>query len=439
MLGVILLLIAIFLFFYPRFRYLSYFLYLSFMMKGLQLWTDSILGVKDMDLAVIYTFAISAYLVFTKQWKIPRWPIREYYIAVILAVTICVLFSFVHYGLSAFQILQGGRNFLLLFSLPILIRIKKKELSKVLKLLLFFCVVTSILYILQIALRRPMMPYGEFSIDQATGLPRFYNSPSNLIFFLALTFLMPNFFKGKVWIYQILFFAATVCTLGRTYIITTITTIFLALLFQGKLKRLGIAIAAVFIILTPFMDVISNRFEGAGGTSDYTDILNGNYRDYSGSGDGGTMVYRFAWVYERWDYMTRRPISELFFGLGLVSDGQPWALQHYNFKVGLFSEDINDIAQLATPDISYGNLLTKLGLLGGLVYLAFAISLTIFLYKEKKDDTLVLLASATMITAFLNSFSGTTLSEPRNFALIFMIMSLLLYKGKTIGNESRTH
>lgn len=401
-------------------------------MKGMQLWTDAITGIKTMDMAVIYTFVISVYLVASNRWKIPRWPIRKYYIGVILAVMVCVLFSFVHYGLTPYQILQGGRSYLLLFSLPILIKINKDDLRKVLKILLFFCVLTSVLYILQIVLRRQIMPYGEFSIDQATGLPRFYNSPSNLIFFLTLTFLMPNFFKGKVWVYQILFFIATVCTLGRTYIVTTIATVLLALLMQGRMKRIGIGITTIFIILMPFMDVINARVEGAGGSSDYTDIMNGNYKNYSGSGDGGTMVYRFAWVYERWDYMTHRPLSELLFGLGLVSDGQDWVYKHYNFKVGLFSEETKEIAQLATPDISYGNLLTQLGLVGGLIYLAFAISIAVFLFKKRKEHVLILLTSAQLITMFINSFSGTNLSDAKNFALIFAVMSLLYYRKENI-------
>lgn len=58
MIGIILLLIAIILYFRPRYRYFSYFLYLSFMMGsyggGFGLWTDEILGIKNGDCAIIY-------------------------------------------------------------------------------------------------------------------------------------------------------------------------------------------------------------------------------------------------------------------------------------------------------------------------------------------------------------------------------------------------
>lgn len=436
MLGFVILFIAIVLYFHPKFRFLSYFLYLSFMMGtygGLNLWTDSILGVKNMDLAVIYTFVISIYMIAAKCWEIPKWPFRKYYIMLVIVLLLCILFSLVHYGLSMFQIIQGSRNFLLILSLPILISVRQDELQKILKMLLFFCVLTSVLYIIEVISGRPTMPYGEPSMDVSTGLMRFYNSPSNLAFFLSLTFLMPHFFKGKIWIYRALFIAAMACTLGRTFITTTIATVLLTVLMQGKMKRIGTAVISVLIMLTPFIGIIGDRFEGAGGTSDFRDLANGNYRYYENSQDGGTLVYRIAWVYERWEYMKKQPASEMLLGLGLVSDGQPWPNQHYNFSLGLYSEEINNITQLSTPDISYGNLLTKLGLLGSIVYLAFAASLMIFLFKHRKRHPLILLSTALMITAFLISFSGTMLSETKNFALIFMMLSLLYHRKASLS------
>lgn len=442
MIGAILLIIAIILYFKPKYRYLSYFLYLSFMMRGLNLWTDAITGLKTMDMAVIYTFVISAYLVFAGKWKIPKWPIRKFYIALVIMVVLCVFFSYVHYNLSPYQILQGGRNYLLLFSLPVLLRIKDDELKKTLNILLFFCALTSILYILQIVLRRPLMPYGDFTIDSSTGLPRFYNSPLNLTFFLVLTFLLPKFFKGNIWIYRALFFIAVIATQGRTFIVSVICTILLATMLQGKLKRIGTSIAFLFIIITPFYGIINDRFEGGGGTSDFTDIMNGNYKFYESGQDGGTMVYRFAWVYERYDYMRKQPLGELLFGLGLVSDSQPWVTQHYKFSVGLVDPDTGEMGQLSTPDISYGNLLTKLGLLGCIVYLAFVLSLTIYVFRKRKSNVLILLSAAIMITSFLTSFSGSGLSQPASFALVFAVLSLLSNKKtniKYMTNESSTH
>lgn len=416
---------------------------------GFGLLTNDIIGVKNMDLAIVYTFVISLYLVLIKSWKIPRWSFKPFYIASIIMVVVCVVFSYVHYHLTLFQILQGGRNFLLLFSLPILLRTTGREFSKIIRLLFIVCVITSILYILQIVLKQPMMPYGEFSLDETTGLPRFYNVPANLAFFFALTFLKPRIFGSKLWLYRVLFFTATICTLGRTFIFTTIIIVLLALLLQGKLRRMGIAITIIGILIIPFYSVLQDRVEGGGGTSDITSITQGNYRYYQNTNDGGTMVYRFAWVYERWYYMQSRPISEQLLGLGLVSESQPWVNVHYNFFLGLPNEETGLTTQLSTPDISYGNLLTKLGMLGGIVYVVFALSLTLFLFKMRKRNIYILLAASQMIIAFLLSFSGTTLSDASNFSIIFMILSTIsTYKGFRSKNtleklpysyESSTH
>ena len=62
MLGVILLLIALYLYFKPKYRYISYFIYLGFMLGsggGFGLTTNAVLGVKNSDMAIIYTFIIS--------------------------------------------------------------------------------------------------------------------------------------------------------------------------------------------------------------------------------------------------------------------------------------------------------------------------------------------------------------------------------------------
>ena len=82
MLGILLLLVALILFFNPRYRYLSYFLYLSFMMGysgGFGLWTDTVLGTKNKDLAIIYTFVINVHLILQGKFYLPKLPWMKYY------------------------------------------------------------------------------------------------------------------------------------------------------------------------------------------------------------------------------------------------------------------------------------------------------------------------------------------------------------------------
>lgn len=440
MIGYILLLIALLLYVKPKYRHWSFFLYLSFMMGyggGFGLWTDEVLGVKNGDLAIIYTFVISIVMVFKRQYNIPKWSFVVQYKWFILFLFANVLFSLFYYHFTPFQILQGGRSFLLIFAFPILVNIKQRDFDKVLQLLIKVCVLTSMLYILQTISRHAIMPYGEFDTDPTTGLPRFYNSPANLDIFLALTFLKPELFKGRIIYYRILFFLALVCTLGRTQIITTILLVFIALFFDGKIQKIGKYVIVIGVMMLPFIGVLSDRFTGDG-ASDFSDIQAGNFKEgYVQGRDQGTLLYRFAWVYERYDYIIHRSLGEQLFGLGLISDSQPWVDKHYNFKIGLPNPENTGAVQLSTPDISYGNIMTRLGFLGGVLYIAFIVSLLSFLVKKRKINVFILVSAASVMLLFINSFSGSLMSETRTLSIYFLFLSTLILKNN--NNENSTH
>ncbi|WP_304236771.1 hypothetical protein [Phocaeicola plebeius] len=442
MIGYLLLLIALLLYIKPKYRHWSFFLYLSFMMGyggGFGLWTDDVLGAKNGDLAIIYTFVISIVMVFKRQYKIPKWSFVVQYKWFILFLIASVLFSLFYYHFTPFQILQGGRSFLLIFAFPILVNIKQRDFDKVLQLLIKVCVLTSMLYILQTISRHAIMPYGEFDTDPTTGLPRFYNSPANLDIFLALTFLKPELFKGRIIYYRILFFLALVCTLGRTQIITTILLVFIALFFDGKIQKIGKYVIVIGVMMLPFIGVLSDRFTGDG-ASDFSDIQAGNFKEgYVQGRDQGTLLYRFAWVYERYDYIIHRPLGEQLFGLGLISDSQPWVDKHYNFKIGLPNPDGIGAVQLSTPDISYGNIMTRLGFLGGVIYITFIVSLLFFLLKRRKDNVFILVSAASIMLLFINSFSGSLMSETRSFTIYFLFLSFLFNNKRKILNYDKNN
>ena len=210
MLGYLLLLTALVLYFIKRCRYISLFIYVSFVLGGFNLWTDEVLGVKNMDMALIYTFVIIISFLLCRSN--PLGPLKSRSTTwivcyeVLLVFLLCsMIFSYVHYNFTLFQILQGGRSYLLLLSLPILIRVKPFELQRILELCLWVTVLTSILYILQIVVKRPLMPYAlDYYPDPATGLVRLYNSPALLSFFLIASFVCPRFFPGNINIYRFL-------------------------------------------------------------------------------------------------------------------------------------------------------------------------------------------------------------------------------------------
>lgn len=440
MIGVVLLLWAICMFFSPKYRYLSYFLYLSFMMGnagggGLGLWTDEVIGIKNGDCAIIYTFVISIFLVTQNKWRIPivRW--RRIYLIFLLFLIFSVFFSYFHYGLTLYQILQGGRSFLLILSLPILLCASPEEVRKVVRLLFWICLLTSVLYILQIlVVKGPIMPYpGKPGIDHTTGLVRMYNFPSNLSIFLALSFLCPALIPKNINLNLVrgVFFMALICTLGRTGIATGIMLVLLVLLLNGSFKKIVSAVIIIGILFIPFIGTISQRFEDGGTSNDLDQIMRGNFDDnYENQGDA-TMLYRFAWCYERADYLLGRPLGEQAFGMGLCSDSQDWVYKHYNFKLGLTNKEMRRPEQLSTPDISFGNMITRLGFLGMFIYLSFYISLLKFFWKNRKCNILFLLMCAYSIMLVVEGLAGSALSETKTLSFMFLIMSLAFHPSGT--------
>ena len=443
MFGLILLTISLILYFNPKYRYLSYFLYLSFMMGydgGFGLWTSKILHIQNRDIAIIYTFVVNIYLIANRKFYLPKLSLIKSYKVLILFITASVLFSLVYYQFSPFQILQGGRNYLLLASVPIFIQIKRIELEKILRLLIIITVTTSILYILQMILGRPIMPYnGKGHIDPTTGLIRLYNSPANLPFFLTLSFIAPFYFKKKILICRIIFFAALMCTLGRTGIFSGIMMIFLALVISGKFSKIGRYAILICIMFIPFLDTISNRFEKGNTKNDLQLITEGKFAQDYESDSGGTMTYRFAWIYERWDYLIHRPMIEQIFGMGLISESQERTHQMYHFNIGLYNEETRHIDQLSTPDIAYGNLLTKLGFGGLIIYLVFYFQLAMFFFRNRKIHPIFSVCSASTIIMFISSFSGSSFSNPQAFAIYFIFIPIYLHLNKFKQHENNPH
>ena len=408
---------------------------------GFGLWPDMILHTQNRDLAIIYTFLINIYLIASGKFYLPKLTWIKYYKLIVCFIIGCVIFSLAYYEFTPYQVLQGGRNYLLLASLPILIQIKQRELKQLLKLLIFIASITSFLYILQIILGRPIMPYGgKPSLDATVGLVRLYNSPANLSFYLALSFIAPQYFKGKIIIYRTLFFTALICTLGRTSILTGIMMVFLAIAMTGKFSKIGKYAILVGIMLIPFWGTISDRFEKGNTQDDLQQILRGDFgKNYESS--GATMTYRFAWVYERAYYMIHRPMCEQIFGLGLISESQERTHQLYHFNIGLYNGDTGHINQLSTPDISYGNLLVNLGFVGLIIYIAFFIHLAIFFFKNRKIHPIYTVCSAATIMTFISSFSGSSFSQPQTFSIYFIFIPIyyIIKKKKLQQHESNTH
>lgn len=427
MIGILILITAIYLYLVGNKR-ISILIFLGMLNKGYQVLTDNVIGIKNLDIAFIYMVVICIYSQIYEKPPKDEYGIRKHVYWLFAFMLCSVLFSYVHYGFTFTQILQGSRHLLFFLSYLFLRKIKTKDFLWILHKFYYITLIVSILYIIQVLFNLPVLPYTEtiedVTVDRYTGVARYYNSPVYLNFWILTSILHRRYISDLRFshIAPFVFIIALLCTQGRTAIGITFATLLLGVFVQGRISSSYRIITIIGIAILPFSDLLISRFEGGkrGGTSDdFENIINGKFIDAVERGQGvhnmGTLTYRFAWVYERAEYLSNRPLGEKIFGLGLISNSQSEIVRNlYHFKVGL-SDERGNISQMTTPDIAWGNMLSQWGYVGGILLLSLWIRLLIIFYKNKNVHPFLLLAFLSILQNILGSFAGAGIS---NTALI---------------------
>ena len=440
MIGIFLLFISIYWYCKPKLRAYSLVLYIGFMLgtlNGYGFFTDEIIGVKNIDVALIFTIVVASF----NKWRIHA-SLKH---CVVYKITLCFLvflvfsflFSWLYYNIPFLDTFRGIRSYFLILSLLVLQYFSLDDIKKALRVIFYITMITSILFILQIIVKHPLMPYPwEYSFDEATGLIRLYNCPELLYFFLFLSFTYNDIIPPNRLVFtRSVLILCLLCTLGRTQISVGLMGLLLLLLLNGKFTNIVKFLVLMLLISLPFYDVISQRFESGGTTEDIARIQSKDYDDYHG-GDG-TMIYRLAWVVERHDYMETRPVSEQLMGLGMVLEGDPLIYKMYNFGIGLKNAS-GYVMQLSTPDIAFGDLMVRLGYLGSIIYLSLYLCLLVYFYRQGNRNQLYKVVFCVMATYLLLSFSGSMIAQPKNLSIYFLILIFSLYedKSKNISRNS---
>ena len=405
MIGIILLICSLILFIRRMYRQ-SFFLYISFCYSGLRVLTDTIIGVKNIDLALIYLLFVLFFniRVFNNNSIIAK------AIKCFIGIAICCcIFSFVHYDFSIYQILQGGRPILLVLSF---FMIRKyliwEDVKWIINKLYLITIFTGILYILQFV-GINLLPYGDVEKDLGTGAYRFYNEPTFLVPFIFICGfskdLIQSKHKNKA---LILLFIDLFLTQSRTY--TALTIVFFSI---GLLKKRGfgktIRYAVVLgVIALPFVGFLSSRISGGDTSGDIGNVISGGFVEDTKNGTygNGTLSYRLSLLFERVFYLQNRPLSENMLGLGIISESQEKTIsKHYQFVFGLPNES-GCRQQLASPDISYANMLCRFGYFGGCIFLFVWFSIMIYLYKKRDSSDFSYAMSVYIAFCFFASFTG---------------------------------
>lgn len=371
MLGILLLAVSVILYFSPRKRYLSYFLYISFMFDGYKVLIDPVLGgVKNGDIALVYTFVISLVMILQKKYVLVHDKITKWFVVFVLFLGCSMIFSMYHYDIPFMQVIQGGRFLLLIFCYPILRNMKLQECKRLFNLLARFTVLVGIVDVVQVIIQIPIIPTYEINRDPATGLIRFFNYPVFSIFFLIVCLVKPDYFGKRTKYVLGLLLVCIMGTLGRSLMLITLICILLGLWFQGKRSAIIKYGLIITICALPFSTMISERYvsSNSGTQDDINAVLHGNIELNSYEQIEGSFTYRLSWVLERFQYLEKRPVGEKIFGLGLLSDSSPLSQQMYRFIVNIKFYGSGMVQQLRSPDIAYGTMLAYLGFGGFFVY-----------------------------------------------------------------------
>ncbi len=417
---------------------LSFFVFVTFMLNGWCVLTDTILGYKNYDLAFIYIISVLIINIFLDKRKIRYIDMTIITLIVLFIVFLffVIRFSYNHYKFTPYQILQGSRASFLILCYFFLRRMEKETFIWLNKAFFYITLVTSILFILEVFYNLPLFPYTMIvKVDDFTGIMRYYNSPPLLYWYLIVTILYPSILNSRLTtIGSFVFSVALIATLGRTQIGMTFGVVLLGLLLKGKANTLLKVLIISGILSVPFMEILNLRFEGKYGNdteSEVKSIFSGGIADMANGDytDEGTLTYRFAWIYERMLYLSNRPFGESVFGLGLISDSQTETVQAmYHFNLGLYNED-GFKQQMTTPDISYGNLLSKYGYVGGFLYLFVWFYLLGFFFIHRKHLDYAFVGFLLVLDLMLISIAGTSVSDQGNLIFPFMIF---IYVNNTI-------
>ena len=420
----------------------STFLFVLFGTKGLSILPEDLGGLKLSHLAFAYVivFVLLKHKQIRARYKNNN--TAKYLRWLIVFFVTSIVFSIFYYDFPLIDTVVTGLRYFVLLSFFVFFPLSLPDYQKLMKCLFYITLVTSVLYILQCITGVQLLAYSLTVYEQPTenGLFRFYNQPPLISLFLYPCF----FYKAMIptryrIVAAIVFLLAIFLSNGRTSIFVMIMT-FIGIAFMcGNIKQsLGVIafLGIAFFFVQPY---VMSRMESGGKTSeDISLVLRGDFRqaDYQ-SKNGYTMLYRFAWLDERWNYLSERPIVEQLYGLGLLPDEHPLVDKIYNFRYGLVDKTNGKTAQMRTPDIAWGNFLTCYGLLGSLLFFIFYFSLIKSTYKLRKDISLAKILFVTLCMAIIVSFAGASLSEPYSLVGIFLFYNYMLkiYESKRTQNN----
>lgn len=438
---IILFLLSVFLIIKGERKY-STLCFLIFVTKGLSLLPAEAGFIKATHLAFLYCviYCIKNYsdiLLIIKQHILAK---RLFYLLVFFLVSIIV--SITYFQIPVSMAIVSGSRYLILVSFFFFFFLKRQEKQWLITTLFYITLAVSIIFIIQAltGLHILVASQDEIGALDAHGFYHFRKGAafSNLFFFVALfdNKLFPKYLR---WFAALIFATCIIATMYRVLIFVTFLTIILILLSERVQKSSILIVLFISSIIYLFQGQLMSDVERGGTTkSDLTYLLKGEFQHAGYHSEGGyTMLYRFAWMKERLEYVVDKPV-ELLVGLGLTTDNK-WANNRYHFNYGVIDRETLLTSQIRTSDIGWGNFVTCYGLVGTLLFFCFFYVLLKKINVYRKSSIIARIMYYYLLTSLILMFSAMSISEPYNVVPIFFMLAyidgFLVVKKKSIHKQ----
>jgi len=316
----------------------------------------------------------------------------------------------------------------------------EEALKTLLKWLFFVTLFTAFLYLLQIILDKSILLKANVGYVRLFGykLSRFYNQPDMLFFFTFMA-LYQNPLKGvPKYLSMILLTAALLGAFHRSLIGTFIFTVFVGYIISFPyLKRIYfLSITSIILLFT--IVFMGFKFVDSRTYSDVKMVMSGNLTDMEIDVEDlqqSTFTFRILHLLERNQYLMEHRRA-MIFGAGLIPEDSKLVDKMFDFKIGLVEELTGVTNQLETSDISYSNLLLRLGYVGTFLYLLLIVYLLVFFYKKRNNDY-GLFSFLYLILSIGVSFFSANLTQPITFLMPLISYNIIKKSdSQKIANET---
>ena len=340
-------------------------------------------------------------------------------------LAVCMIYSKWVIGLGWSEILRTCRYQFFWIAYFVFRSMEKKQLETILKILYTVVVIISIFYLLQIVFNTPILNEAGKNYFRMGNLriPRFYNQPDMLQFFVLIAIYRNPYKNVLKWITTCILVLALVGAFHRS-----LTGLFVLILLLGYIVRLSQTRRIVFMSILGFIVICGISIAGAKlmQSRTYTDlqsISQGNFTAVEEEIDiealhQSTFTFRLALLYERTKYVSERPVA-MVLGAGLIPEDSELIDKMFNFQIGLPDELTGKATQIESGDISYSSLILRLGFIGTALYLMLWIYLTVFFYKNRENNLGLVSFLYSVLAILVALFSGSLLF-PVNYLLLLV-------------------